>query len=132
MTDTPLPDVIAERELEVGDDPPRKVMVRVGRPVQQPTGEWACPFQIEGLWSKHTRRAAYGEDSLQALQLGLEMLRITIRSPGLRLDGEEVAGAGIYPIIMLPPEYAAPVEEALERASEAWRAVRDAEDEADR
>ena len=47
-------------------------VVGVAQPIQQATGEWACPT------STHDRPApqpVYGEDSLQALCLGLSLIR---------------------------------------------------------
>jgi hypothetical protein len=43
----------------------------VGTPTQQPTGDWACSTTIDGL----EMQLIYGEDSLQALCLGLSLIR---------------------------------------------------------
>jgi hypothetical protein len=69
-----LLDIIAERELEKADDPASRVLVRIGRPVEDPEGDWRCPFQITGL-GDDTVYAAFGIDSVQALALCLEMIR---------------------------------------------------------
>lgn len=53
------------------------VTARVGQPVREPTGEWSCSIEINGPGIRHHSNAS-GEDSLQALVLGLSMLRIVL------------------------------------------------------
>jgi len=63
----------------------RKVLVRIGRPVQAKTREWVCPVQIFGL--QKTIRVR-GADALQALCLGLHLvgdLLFMFRKKGVRL-----------------------------------------------
>ncbi len=68
--------VIATRELTVdGPNRPRRVVLRIGKPRRQRTGEWACLFGVTGLGRQSVHRA-YGEDAVQALQLALEAIRI--------------------------------------------------------
>jgi hypothetical protein len=49
------------------------VHVEVGRPHADGRGAWACPILVDGPDSKP--RDIYGEDSLQALCLGLRLVR---------------------------------------------------------
>jgi len=44
----------------------------VGKPIQQPTGDWACPT---ATYDGQEAQLIYGEDSLQALCLGLSFIR---------------------------------------------------------
>jgi hypothetical protein len=69
-------DPIAERDLEFfeGDQPPRPAKVRFGRPVFIPpegeaSGVWLAPYEIAIEGEEPVTAQAYGEDSLQALQL---------------------------------------------------------------
>ena len=70
--------MIAERELEFEDSSgaKRPVFVRIGKPVPSEGGPWRCTYQIVGASSRSSveERAAYGEDSMQALLRGLQML----------------------------------------------------------
>ena len=56
-----------------GDE--RSFVVGVGRPRQQPTGEWACPTLSHDVPEP---RPTYGEDSLQALCLALSFIRLRL------------------------------------------------------
>jgi len=49
------------------------IHVKVGCPHPDNRGAWACPILVDGLDSKP--RDIYGEDSLQALWLGLRLVR---------------------------------------------------------
>lgn len=72
--------IIATRQLTLdGPDGARPVIVRIGRPRRQRTGEWACPFRIAGLGRQRLDHA-YGEDAFQALQLALEAIRIQLET----------------------------------------------------
>jgi hypothetical protein len=53
----------------------RVFVVGVERPVRQPTGEWACPTVTH---DRPTSQPIYGEDSLQALCLGLSFIRLRL------------------------------------------------------
>jgi hypothetical protein len=71
-----LTDVVAEREyrLAIRGRKRAKVRVRFGKPRPDPDGSfYYCDFQIEGLAEAEGTRAAGGVDSVQALQLGMEM-----------------------------------------------------------
>ena len=84
---------IAERRFQIhstGGD----LIARLAAPEQREAGEWACPIELEGPdGSAHLE--AFGEDSLQALQLGLVMLSAEVlsrqRRTSLRwLGGEDL------------------------------------------
>ena len=63
-------DIIATRIIDVIDDfghPTRQAFVHIGRPWQEPTGEWALPYQIAGL-GKGKIYHVHGFDAIQALQ----------------------------------------------------------------
>ena len=55
------------------------VTARLGQPTLEPTGEWSCSIELIGPGIQH-RSNAYGEDSLQALLLGLSKLRLVLTS----------------------------------------------------
>lgn len=50
------------------------IRVEIGRPHPDPRGGWACPVLVDGLDGKV--RDIFGEDSLQALCLGLRIVRV--------------------------------------------------------
>jgi hypothetical protein len=80
---------IAERRLVHVDDK-RPVTVELGKPRRRRTGEWACPYRIRGLGRVRTRQA-FGEDSIQALHLALELVRLELEPFRVQLglaDGE--------------------------------------------
>jgi hypothetical protein len=90
--------VCAERELEFqGRDSgeSRKVVVRIGVPEHDGT-RWRCPTQLVGAPQLGDVFFAYGEDSLQALQLALDAIAIRLRALGnggvLTWDGEPGIG----------------------------------------
>lgn len=63
-------DIIATRTIDVVDDDGnriRAVLVHIGRPWQEPEGEWALPYQIVGLGDGKVR-CVLGFDAIQALQ----------------------------------------------------------------
>ena len=73
----PIGTVIAERtyQLEGGGN----VLVRVGMPMLFPEGgNHYCPFQIDGLHAGTKISRAGGVDSLQALVLALQQIRIIL------------------------------------------------------
>ncbi len=53
------------------------IHIEVGRPHPDGRGAWACPILVDGLDSKP--RSIYGEDSLQALCLGLRLVRTHLK-----------------------------------------------------
>ncbi len=66
-----ISDVVARRLLILGGEPPRNVVVLVGKPKPLPNSEDCyCAYQIIGIGDEKVRYAA-GIDSVQALQLTL-------------------------------------------------------------
>jgi uncharacterized protein YuzE len=69
---------IAHRTLTLRTEPPREVVVTVGLPTEEPTGEWSCPYRIDGLAGWEHDRKVTGVDSLQALELATVMVRAAL------------------------------------------------------
>ncbi|SEK85302.1 DUF2283 domain-containing protein [Nonomuraea pusilla] len=69
---------IAHRVLSLRTDPPRDVVVTLGVPYEEPTGEWSCPYRIDGLAGWEHERKVTGPDSLQALELALAVTRAAL------------------------------------------------------
>jgi hypothetical protein len=64
-------DLIAERVLVAASSSGSiEVKVRFGKPMPDPKGDWACPFQIIGIGSEEILKI-YGIDAVQALQLAM-------------------------------------------------------------
>jgi hypothetical protein len=53
------------------------VTVQLGRPRRRRTGEFECPYRVRGLGRAKIDRAL-GEDSVQALQLAFEAVRLEL------------------------------------------------------
>ena len=84
-----LADVIATRTLQIADDagqPSRDVRIVLGRPLEESSGEWCCPYQIVGLGDEVIRRVS-GLDAIQSLQSAMLVI-------GGYLDGTEQAEQG--------------------------------------
>jgi uncharacterized protein YuzE len=69
---------IAQRVLVLHTEPPRDVVVTVGMPVEEPTGDWSCPYRIDGLAGWEHERKVTGVDSLQAVELAMAMVRAAL------------------------------------------------------
>ena len=65
---------IAQRVLTFELDS-REVTVTIGQPYEEPTGEWSCPYRIDGLDGWEHQRKVTGTDSLLALELALVVVR---------------------------------------------------------
>src|ERR1035441_6334435 len=64
-------DAIAERTLTATiDNKSFDILVRFGKPLLHPKGDWACPYQIAGIGDEKVR-LAFGIDAVQALQLAM-------------------------------------------------------------
>jgi hypothetical protein len=89
---------IAERRLAVVGEPDRVLVIVVGKPRRDPdpSGDWRCPYLVEGL-PEARRRYAHGTDSLQALQMAIEAARVEIHATGLlcSYSGGEAGDLGI-------------------------------------
>ncbi|WP_222871412.1 DUF2283 domain-containing protein [Nonomuraea sp. PA05] len=69
---------IAHRVLALRTDPPRDVVVTVGVPYEEPTGEWSCPYRIDGLDGWEHERKVSGLDSLEAVELAMITVRAAV------------------------------------------------------
>ncbi|SEG91196.1 Protein of unknown function [Nonomuraea solani] len=69
---------IAHRVLALRTDPPRDVVVAIGVPYEEPTGEWSCPYRIDGLAGWEHERKVTGLDSLEAVELAMAMVRAAL------------------------------------------------------
>ncbi|AQZ60791.1 unnamed protein product [[Actinomadura] parvosata subsp. kistnae] len=88
---------IAHRVLTLRTDPPREVVVTVGVPFEEPTGEWSCPYRIDGLDGWEHERKVSGLDSLEAVELAMVTVRAAVAGSheareGLLAWEEEPAG----------------------------------------
>ncbi|MFC7099349.1 DUF6968 family protein [Nonomuraea rubra] len=88
---------IAHRVLALRTDPPRDVVVTVGVPYEEPTGEWSCPYRIDGLDGWEHERKVSGLDSLEAIELAMITVRAAVTGSheareGLLAWDEEPAG----------------------------------------
>lgn len=69
---------IAHRVLALHTDPPRDVVVTLGLPYEEVTGEWSCPYRIDGLDGWEHERKVTGLDSLEAVELAMVMVRAAL------------------------------------------------------
>src|ERR1700754_4719728 len=69
---------IAHRILFLRTDPPRDVVVTIGVPYEESTGEWSCPYRIDGLDGWEHERKVTGFDSLEAVELAMVMVRAAL------------------------------------------------------
>jgi len=69
---------IAQRVLVLRTEPPREVVVTIGLPYEEPTGEWSCPYRIDGLDGWEHERKVTGLDSLEAVERAMATLRAAL------------------------------------------------------
>ncbi|HEX4817294.1 MAG TPA: DUF2283 domain-containing protein [Nonomuraea sp.] len=69
---------IAHRVLALRSEPPRDVVVTIGVPYEEPTGEWSCPYRIDGLAGWEHERKVTGLDSLGAVELATATVRAAV------------------------------------------------------
>jgi hypothetical protein len=84
-----IADVIATRTLQIVDGagkPSYDVRIVLGRPLEESSGEWSCPYQIVGLGDGAVRRVS-GLDAIQSLQSAMLVI-------GGYLQGTEHAEQG--------------------------------------
>lgn len=77
---THIKDAIATRSIDVLDANGAlsgNVSVRLGRPAQEPTGEWACAYEVTGLGFDRVVRVM-GMDAIQALQAAMLVIGGTL------------------------------------------------------
>ncbi|MDQ6635126.1 MAG: hypothetical protein M3Z10_10280 [Gemmatimonadota bacterium] len=87
-------ELIAERPS--GERTP--LALRVGAPTRSPAGDWHCRIHLDGLIAPTD---IYGEDSLQALCLGLGMVESLLRrfmAAGGRLRALDASDDETWPI----------------------------------
>ncbi|MGI5289199.1 DUF2283 domain-containing protein [Nonomuraea polychroma] len=89
---------IARRVLSLRSEPPRDVVVTVGVPYEEPTGEWSCPYRIDGLAGWEHERKVTALDSLGAVELALAMTRAAVAGSHEAKEGllswEDVTSGG--------------------------------------
>lgn len=88
---------IAQRTLVLRTDPPSDVVVTIGLPYEEPSGDWSCPYRIDGLDGWEHERKVTGFDSLEAIELVLAMVRAA-------LAGSHEARAGLLAADDLPQD----------------------------
>ncbi|MGW0484962.1 DUF6968 family protein [Nonomuraea sp. NPDC003214] len=69
---------IARRTLTLRTEPPGEVVAAVGMPYEEPTGEWSCPYRIDGLAGWEHERKVTADDSLRAVELALVTVRAAL------------------------------------------------------
>jgi hypothetical protein len=81
-----LGQVIARRILSEQGVVGRKVVVSIGLPRPDPLkgGDWECPFLIEGVGKSEVQKA-FGVDSLQALIIAIQGIRVGLEQTGRNL-----------------------------------------------
>lgn len=85
---SPIQEIIASRDLEFVDQSGKKQLVKVdlGMPVQEEDGPWFCPYQITAE-TFECRFRIYGEDSMQALLLALQIVVTELQRLAVQHDG---------------------------------------------
>jgi hypothetical protein len=115
--------VIARRVLEARKpEMIRRVTVSIGAPRRHPKGDWECPYRIEGLGESKVS-ASGGVDSLQALILAIEGIRVTLERTGDRFVWlDEAFGAGIpsYIPTHYGPRFESRISQVLEREAQRY------------
>ncbi|MFI7614423.1 DUF2283 domain-containing protein [Nonomuraea terrae] len=86
---------IAQRVLALRTDPPRDVVVTIGLPYEEPTGDWSCPYRIDGLEGWEHERKVTGFDAMEAVELAMSTVRAA-------LAGSHEAGEGLLAADDLP------------------------------
>jgi len=121
MFNTEIGQIIASRELTDAKDPKRRIIVSLGLPRRVRLGQWQCPVRIDGLNPKPISRLVSGVDSLQALLLAFQYLRLTLKDSHRRLacaDEGIPRSAGDIPLQVstsLGEEFEERIEQLIER-----------------
>ncbi|WP_336214251.1 DUF2283 domain-containing protein [Nonomuraea sp. LPB2021202275-12-8] len=69
---------IARRTLTLCTEPMGEVTVTIGLPYEEPTGEWSCPYRVDGLAGWEHERKVTGVDSLAAVELAVATVRAAL------------------------------------------------------
>ena len=77
--------IVASRELTCVKAPKRRIEVSLDMPRQVGPVEWQCDIHIDGLGVKPVLDYGVGVDSLQALLMGVEILRLALKQSPHRL-----------------------------------------------
>jgi len=85
MPNSKIGQVVARRELTDAEDPKRRIVVSLGVPRQVSPLEWQCDVHIDGLGVKPILNYGSGADSLDALLLAAEVLRLSLKRSPYRL-----------------------------------------------
>jgi hypothetical protein len=80
----PFGRVIASRQLARRNRKP-PLLIEIGIPRRRRAGEWECQYRIRGLRPLRPRRAL-GEDSVQALELVFQAIRLELEQYGRDLS----------------------------------------------
>lgn len=95
----PLGQTVASRELTDAKNPKRRIVVSLDMPRQIGPKDWQCDIHIDGLGVKPILDYGVGGDSLEALLMGVEILRLACKQSPNRLawlgDSEFCSCGGI-------------------------------------
>jgi len=111
--------IVASRELTDAKNPKRRIVVALGAPRQVDSMEWECKLHIDGL--EPIMHQISGVDSMQALLLGVEALRLSLKRSPYRLarpDDGIPCPAGDIPLQVpsaLGEEFAERIERLIDR-----------------
>ena len=109
--------VVASRTLQRGA---ADVVVRLGQP-RRSGKDWLCAYQIRGLADDAVKRV-YGVDSMQALQLALEVIRATLLAQDDALAWLDLpdVGFGRTVPVFLGKRRVARLNQAIDREIALW------------
>jgi len=87
---------IAARQLQFEGDSSKKIVLSIDAPEQVSADEWRCRFRIIGMGNDQPKYA-HGSDSIQALLLAFEGLRVALADSGAKVSwtGGEPGDPGI-------------------------------------
>lgn len=105
--------VIARRTLPAAAIPLQDIVISIGAPVRRPKGNWECRYRIEGL-SEPLDKLTGGADSLQALQMAIEGVWVSLERAGCRYTWRNGEAVPAVPRFM--PEYDQDFDIRIKRA----------------
>ena len=106
--------IVASRELTDADNPSRRIVVSLGLPRQVHPLEWECRVHIDGLEPASERVG--GVDSMQALLLAVETLRLSLKRSPYRLAW--LGDSTFYPAGGIPRQVPADLGEEFDERME--------------
>jgi len=118
-----LGSVVVSRTLTEDGKPANRVEIVLGTP-RRLGSDWECPFSIQGLEGGSVRTIT-GSDSLQALQLAIQALRVRLDETGRKFlwsPCDPAFGSGIAPELPLGLGAASEdrIRRFIEREVKAW------------